>query len=156
MSWRKAGKPIVIHSRDAANDTYNILTESKVQDLGVVLHCFGYGVELARLYLDMGFYLGIGGVVTFTNGRKLKEVVAYAPLEQLVLETDCPYLAPVPFRGKRNSSLYLPYIAREIASIKNIDYETVIRVTNNNAKKLYRMEGSQWEHWEAPRTQLTY
>jgi len=139
---KELDKPIVIHSRDAANDTYNILKESKVQDLGVVLHCFGYGVELARLYLDMGFYLGIGGVVTFTNGRKLKEVVAYAPLEQLVLETDCPYLAPVPFRGKRNSSLYLPYIAREIASIKNIDYETVIRVTNNNAKKLYRMEGS--------------
>ena len=98
-------------------------------------------MEQARQYLNMGFYLGIGGVVTFKNGRKLKEVVAFSPLEQLVLETDCPYLAPVPYRGKRNSSLYLPYIAQEIANIKNIDYDTAVRITNENAKRLYRMKG---------------
>lgn len=132
-------KPLVIHSRDAANDTYNMMKEAKVEDIGAIIHCFGYGVEQAKLYLNMGFYLGIGGVVTFTNGRKLKEVVTYAPLEQLVLETDCPYLSPVPYRGKRNSSLYLPYIAKEIAKIKNIDYDTVIRVTNENAKKIYQI-----------------
>lgn len=129
--------PLVIHSRDAANDTYNILKEAETQRIGTIMHCFGYGVEQAKRYLDMGFFLGIGGVVTFTNGRKLKEVVAYAPIEQLVLETDCPYLAPVPFRGKRNSSLYLPYVAREIARLKNMDYDEVIRITSENAKRFF-------------------
>lgn len=129
--------PMVIHSRDAANDTYRMMKEAGADRTGAIIHCFGYGVEQARQYLNMGFYLGIGGVITFTNGRKLKEVVAFAPLEQLVLETDCPYLAPVPFRGKRNSSLYLPYIAKEIARIKNVDYETVIRVTRENAERFY-------------------
>lgn len=134
-------KPLVIHSRDAANDTFDMMKESNAAEVGAVLHCFGYGVEQARQYLNMGFYLGVGGVVTFTNGRKLKEVVKFAPLEQLVLETDCPYLSPVPYRGKRNSSLYLPYIVQEIANIKNIDYDTVVRITNENAKKLYKMKG---------------
>ena len=135
--WQRIILPLVIHSRDAANDTFNMMKEAKAEELGAIIHCFGYGVEQARQYLNMGFYLGIGGVVTFTNGRKLKEVVEYAPLEQLVLETDCPYLSPVPYRGKRNSSLNLPYIAKEIARIKNIDYDTVIHITNENAKKFY-------------------
>ncbi|NLO09731.1 MAG: TatD family hydrolase [Clostridiales bacterium] len=138
---KEIGKPLVIHSRDAANDTFNLMKETKTEEVGAVLHCFGYGVEQARQYLNMGFYLGIGGVVTFTNGRKLKEVVAFSPLEQLVLETDCPYLSPVPYRGKRNSSLYLPYIAQEIAKIKGVDYDTVVRITNENAKKFYKMKG---------------
>ncbi|HKL78888.1 MAG TPA: TatD family hydrolase [Mobilitalea sp.] len=132
--------PLVIHSRDAANDTYNMMKEAEAEKIGAIIHCFGYGVEQARQYMNMGFYLGIGGVVTFTNGRKLKEVVAFAPLESLVLETDCPYLAPVPHRGKRNNSLYLDYVVKEIAKIKNLDYETVVRVTNENAKKFYFTE----------------
>lgn len=132
--------PMIIHSRDAANDTYAIMKAAKADAIGAIIHCFSYSVEQARQYLNMGFYLGIGGVITFTNGRKLKEVVAYAPLEQLVLETDCPYLAPVPFRGKRNSSLYLPHVVEEIARIKNVDPETVIKVTEENAKKFYRMK----------------
>jgi TatD DNase family protein len=131
--------PLVIHSRDAANDTYSMMKEANTDRIGAIIHCFSYGVEQARQYLEMGFYLGIGGVVTFTNGRKLKEVVAYAPLSQLVLETDCPYLTPVPHRGERNSSLYLPYVAKEIARIKNVDYETVVRVTRENAMKFYRI-----------------
>ena len=138
---KEIDKPLVVHSRDAANDTFNLMKESKADEVGAVLHCFGYGVEQARQYLNMGFYLGIGGVVTFTNGRKLKEVVAYAPLDHLVLETDCPYLSPVPYRGKRNSSLYLPYVAQEIANIKGIDYDTVVNITNENAKRLYKMKG---------------
>jgi len=129
--------PLVIHSRDAANDTFTMMKAAKADTVGGVIHCFGYGVEQARQYLNMGFYLGIGGVVTFTNAKKLKEVVAFAPLSQLVLETDCPYLSPVPNRGKRNSSLNLTYVAREIARIKEIDYETVIQITNENAKKMY-------------------
>lgn len=138
---KEVGKPLVIHSRDANNDTFNMMQESKVEEVGAVIHCFGYGVEQARQYLNMGFYLGIGGVVTFTNGRKLKEVVAFSPIEQLVLETDSPYLSPVPYRGKRNSSLYIPYIVQEIANIKNLDYDKVIRITNENAKRLYKMKG---------------
>lgn len=130
--------PLIIHSRDAANDTYQMMKDAKAETVGAILHCFSYGIEQARQYLNMGFYLGIGGVLTFTNAKKLKEVVAFAPLEQLVLETDCPYLAPVPHRGKRNSSLYLPYVAKELAQIKNIDYETVVRVTNENAKSFYK------------------
>jgi len=132
--------PLIIHSRDAANDTYQMMKESKADTVGAIIHCFSYGVEQARQYLNMGFYLGIGGVLTFTNGKKLKEVVAFTPLEQLVLETDCPYLAPVPHRGKRNSSLYLPYVAEEISRIKKVDYDTVIRITNENAKRFYGIE----------------
>jgi TatD DNase family protein len=137
---RECKLPLVIHSRDAANDTYRMMKEAKAEELGAIIHCFGYGVEQARQYLNMGFYLGIGGVVTFTNGKKLKEVVAYAPIEQLVLETDCPYLAPVPHRGERNNSLYLDYVAKEIAKIKGMEVGDVIRITNENAKKLYFTE----------------
>ena len=95
---------------------------------------------MAREYLNMGFYLGIGGVVTFKNAKKLKEVVEYAPLSQIVLETDCPYLAPVPNRGKRNSSMNLPYVAEEIARIKGVSREEVEAVTWENALKLYRID----------------
>ncbi len=132
--------PLIIHSRDAANDTYEMLKAAKADTVGAIIHCFGYGVEQARQYLNMGFYLGIGGVLTFKNGKKLKEVVAYAPLEALVLETDCPYLAPEPFRGKRNDSTLLTYVAEEIARLKDTDYDTVVRVTNENAKRFYRLQ----------------
>lgn len=134
---RELSLPLIIHSRDAANDTFRIMKDLQTDRLGAIIHCFSYSVEQARQYLNMGFYLGIGGVVTFTNAKKLKEVVEYAPLDQLVLETDCPYLAPVPNRGKRNSSLNLPYVAKEIARIKNIDYDTVVNVTKENAEKFY-------------------
>jgi hydrolase, TatD family len=137
---REMKLPMVIHSRDAANDTYEMMKSAKAEQIGAIIHCFGYGVEQARQYLNMGFYLGIGGVITFTNGKKLKEVVEYAPLEQLVLETDCPYLSPVPHRGKRNSSINLPLVAQEIARIKNVDYDTVIRVTSENAKNFYHIK----------------
>lgn len=136
---REVKLPMIIHSRDAANDTFGIMKEAKADAIGAIIHCFGYGVEQARQYLNLGFYLGIGGVITFTNGKKLKEVVEYTPLDQLVLETDCPYLAPVPHRGKRNSSLNLPYVVKEIARIKNVDYDTVLKVTSDNAKKFYRI-----------------
>lgn len=97
-------------------------------------------MELAREYVKRGFYIGIGGVVTFKNSRKLKEVVVDTPLESLVLETDCPYLAPVPNRGKRNSSLNLTYVAEEIASLKGVTYEEVVKTTEENARRLYHME----------------
>lgn len=137
---RQADLPIVVHSRDAAKDTLDIIKAEHAADMGGVLHCFSYGVELAREYLNMGFYLGIGGVITFKNAKKLKEVVEYMPIEQLVLETDCPYLAPVPNRGQRNSSLNLPYIIAAISEIKQISPDEVIAVTNKNAKTLYRLQ----------------
>lgn len=134
---KKYRKPMVIHSRDAAKDTLDIMKACQSQDIGGVIHCFSYGVEMAREYLNMGFYLGVGGVVTFKNAKKLKEVVEYTPLDRILLETDCPYLAPVPNRGKRNSSLNLVYIAEEIAKLKNITYEEVVEVTEKNAKIMY-------------------
>lgn len=129
--------PVIIHSRDAAKDTLEILEADKNRNTGGVIHCFSYSKEMAAKYLDLGYYLGIGGVVTFPNARKLKETVEYCPLDRIVLETDCPYLAPVPNRGKRNSSLNLPYVVQEISRIKNIPEEEVIAITEKNAKNLY-------------------
>ena len=133
---REAGLPVIIHSREAAADTLEMMKEYG-QNLKGIIHCYSYSVEHAREYVKMGYLLGIGGVVTFKNARKLKEVVEEIPLEALVLETDCPYLAPVPNRGKRNSSLNLPLIAEEIAAIKQISCEEVITQTRENARKLF-------------------
>ena len=131
--------PIVIHSRDAARDTADLLSCLHAGDCGGVIHCFSYTKEMARDFLNMGFHIGIGGVVTFKNAKKLKEAVAYIPMDRIVLETDCPYLAPTPYRGKRNSSLYLPYVAEEIAKIKGVSYDEVLAATVANAKKMYRI-----------------
>ncbi len=127
---------MVIHSREATEDTLAIIKEYG-RNLKGVVHCFSGSVEVAREYVKMGYYLGIGGVVTFKNSKKLKEVVEAVPLENLVLETDCPYLAPTPFRGKRNSSLLLPYIVEEIADIKQLSYQEVVAATRKNGKELY-------------------
>lgn len=135
---RKKKMPFIIHSREAAEDTLTIVKEYMQGGMyGGIIHCFSYSKEIAAEYLKMGLYLGIGGVVTFENAKKLKEVVKYAPLSQLVLETDCPYLAPKPNRGKRNSSLNLPYVARMIAELKDVTPEEVIAVTEENAKKIF-------------------
>ena len=136
---REVRRPVVIHSRDAAKDTFDIMKEHRAEEIGGVIHCFSYGRDMAREFLNLGFYLGIGGVLTFGNAKKLKEVVEYAPLDRLVLETDCPYLAPVPNRGKRNTSYNLPYVADAMAEIKGLSREEIIRVTNRNAKQLYRL-----------------
>ena len=136
---REVKLPVVIHSRDAAKDTLDIMKSFHAENLGGVIHCFSYTKEMAREYLNMGFYLGIGGVVTFKNAKKLKEVVEYMPMEQMVLETDCPYLSPVPNRGKRNSSLNLPYVVEEVARLKGISVDEVKEITNRNAKTMYRL-----------------
>lgn len=136
---RKTGLPVVIHSRDAAQDTLDIIKEEHGEQIGGVIHCFSYGKEMAQIYLDMGFYLGIGGVVTFKNGKKLKEVVKCTSIERIVLETDAPYLTPEPNRGKRNASHYLKYVAQEIAQLKGMTAKEVIDVTTKNAKEMYRI-----------------
>ena len=135
---RELDLPVIIHSRDAAEDTLKIMKEH-AQGLRGVIHCFSYSKEMAEEYVKMGFHIGVGGVVTFKNGKKLKEVVEAIPLERILLETDCPYLAPEPYRGKRNSSLYLPHIAQEIANLKGITYEEVVAQTEQNGKDLFRI-----------------
>ena len=131
--------PIIIHSRDAAKDTYDIMKALHAEEIGGVVHCFSYSKEMARQFLDMGFYIGIGGVVTFKNAKTLKEVAAYTPLDRIVLETDCPYLAPVPFRGKRNCSAYISYVLDMIAELKGISREEAEQVTYENARNMYRI-----------------
>lgn len=132
--------PLIIHSRDAAKDTLDIMSETAYKGLRGVIHCYSYTKEIAREYLNMGYYFGIGGVVTFSNAKKLREAVEYMPIENILLETDSPYLAPVPNRGKRNSSLNLPYIAKQIAVIKGLDYDKVVSITNKNAKELFNIK----------------
>ncbi|MCI6676476.1 MAG: TatD family hydrolase [Clostridiales bacterium] len=138
---RELKKPLVIHSRDAAKDTMDMMKALHTEEIGGVIHCFSNSVEMAKEYVNMGFYIGVGGVVTFKNARVLKEVVQAIPLERIVLETDSPYLAPVPYRGKRNCSLYLPYVVTAISELKQVSEEEVVQVTNKNAHQLYRLEG---------------
>ena len=136
---REVSKPVVIHSRDAAKDTVDIMTAEKAGEIGGVIHCFSYTKETAKIFLDMGFYIGVGGVLTFNNAKKLKEAVEYIPLDRIVLETDCPYLAPVPNRGKRNSSLNLPYVVEALAGIKGVTEEQVRQAVWKNSHELYRL-----------------
>lgn len=131
--------PVVIHSRDASQDTFDIMKKEHAGTTGGIIHCYSGSVEMAREYVKLGYYLGIGGVVTFKNSKVLKNVVKEIPLEHLVLETDCPYLAPTPFRGKRNTSAYLPYVVQEIASLKDLSTEEVEAITWENAHKVYRL-----------------
>ena len=140
---REVGLPMIIHSRDAAKDTLDMMKSLHAEEIGGVIHCFSYGIEMAREFLNMGFYLGIGGVLTFKNAKKLKEVAEYAPLDQIVLETDCPYMAPVPNRGKRNSSLNLPYVAEELARIKGVSREQAEEITFESGLQLYRIQKQQ-------------
>ena len=135
---RELKLPVVIHSREAAADTFEILKEHAA-DLTCDIHCYSYSVEMAREYVKMGYYIGVGGVVTFSNAKKLKQVVAETPLTQILLETDCPYLAPTPNRGKRNSSLNLPFVVNQIAQLKGVTSEEVIEQTEKNAKKFYQL-----------------
>lgn len=137
---RKLHKPVVIHSRDAAMDTVAIMKEQHAEEIGGVVHCFSYTKETAQIFLDMGFYIGIGGVITFKNAKKLKEALEYIPIERVVLETDCPYLAPEPYRGKRNCSLYIPHIIEEIARIKQLTPEQVEDITWENGQKMYHFK----------------
>ena len=135
--------PVIVHSREAASDTMKILKEMYDLHIPVVVHCYSYSLEMAKEYVKMGYYLGIGGVVTFQNARRLREVVQNIPLSHLLLETDCPYLAPVPDRGKRNDSRKLIHVADAVAGLKGITTEELIRITEENAAAFYRLERRQ-------------
>lgn len=134
---KEVGYPIIVHSRDAAKDTLDLMKAERADTLTGVIHCYSYSLEHAREYMNMGYYLGIGGVVTFSNAKKLKEVVKYAPLDYLLLETDCPYLAPEPYRGERNTSANLRFVAEKIAELKGVSWEKVAETTAGNARKLF-------------------
>lgn len=133
---RRVGKPVVIHSRDAMEDTLTILKE--FPDVGGIFHCYSGSVESAKEVVDR-YYLGIGGVLTFKNAKTLVKVVENISLDKLILETDCPYMAPTPHRGKRNEPIYVQYVAEKIAQIKGISVEEVAKATNENTKKAYKM-----------------
>ncbi len=134
---REKKLPLILHTRDSAEDALEVIRRNNVGDVGAVMHCYSFSKEIAKILLDQGLYFGIGGVATFKNAKKLVEAIEYLPMEALLLETDCPYLAPVPHRGERNCSLYIPYVAEKIAQIKGISAEEVIRITNKNACALF-------------------
>ncbi len=134
---RRVGLPVVIHTRDAMEDTVKILEDYK--DVGGIMHCYPGSYETAEKLIDR-YYFGIGGVVTFKNNKVTKETVKKLPIEKIVIETDCPYLTPEPFRGKRNEPVYVRYIAEEIARIKEMPLEKVIEITTGNAKKVYNIK----------------
>lgn len=135
----EVNKPVIIHSRDACADTINILKEVNAQQIGGVIHCYSYTKESVKAFYDMNFYFGIGGVLTFKNAKKLVEAVEVIPIDRIVLETDCPYLAPVPNRGKRNDSGNLQYVVEKLSEIKGMTYQEIIDITNENARQLYRL-----------------
>jgi TatD DNase family protein len=136
---RKIGKPIVIHNRDAHQDVVQILREEKAADVGGIMHCYSGSWETAKLCLDMNFYISFGGPVTFKNAKQPKEVLAQVPLDRLLLETDCPYLAPHPHRGKRNESAYVRLVAETAAEIKGLPVEEIALITTNNAIALLKL-----------------
>lgn len=137
LAWaREAGLPVIIHSRDAAEDTVRILRESGTGLTGVI-HCYSYSPELAQEFIKMGFYIGVGGVVTFKNAKKLVRTVEQVPLSRILLETDCPYMAPHPHRGERNDSSYLTYVIARIAEIRGITPEEVQSAAEENAYRLF-------------------
>ncbi|MBQ2205558.1 MAG: TatD family hydrolase [Lachnospiraceae bacterium] len=135
---RKLKLPIVIHSRDACKDTFDIVKQY-ASDLKGIVHCFSYEKEIALEYVKLGYYIGIGGTVTFKNARKTKEVVESVPLDSIVTETDAPYLAPTPHRGERNDSTYIDLVIDEICNLKKLEKENASEVLYNNALNVYNL-----------------
>lgn len=129
--------PVIIHDREAHKDTFDILVEMKLKK--VLLHCFSGSVEFMKQCTNVGFKIALGGVVTFKNAKTIKEVAAEIDIEDLMLETDCPYLTPHPFRGSENSPKYIGFVAKEIANLKNLTYQEVAKITSDNAKQFFNL-----------------
>lgn len=134
---KKVKLPIVIHNRDATSDIVEILKDEGAEEVGGIMHCFSGSVEIAKQCLDMNFYISLGGPVTFKNAKKPKEVALEVPLDKLLIETDCPYLTPHPYRGQRNEPSYVKLVAMEIAEIKGLTFEEIAKATSDNAKRLF-------------------
>jgi TatD DNase family protein len=136
---RRVGKPLVIHTRAAATDTLAIMREEGAAEVGGVMHCFTESWEVARGALDLGFHISMSGIVTFRNAQEIKDVARRVPLDRLLIETDSPYLAPVPFRGKRNQPAYVPHVAEEIARLRELPVEAIAAATSANFFRLFRI-----------------
>lgn len=132
--------PVVIHSREAVQETFDIMKEAQDGNFQGVLHCFSASPEMAKEYIKLGYYISLGGPVTFKNARVVREVAEVVPLDRLLIETDCPYLTPEPYRGKRNEPIFVKYVAEKLAEIKGISYEELVSQTNRNTKELFRIK----------------
>jgi TatD DNase family protein len=144
---RQVGLPLVVHTRSAAEDTLGILAEEGADKVGGVFHCFTETLDVARAALDMGFYISFSGILTFRNAAELREVAAFVPLERCLIETDSPYLAPVPHRGKVNTPAWVPHVAAELARLKGLPLEEVARATTRNFIELFRPDLSSCTAW---------
>mgnify|MGYP000426530541 FL=1 len=131
---RKYNKPVIVHSRDCIQETYDIL---KMYNIKGIMHCYSGSVEMAKKFVEIGFFLGIGGISTFKNSRKVVEVIKNIPIEYILLETDCPYLTPEPYRGKRNEPAYIPLILERICSLKSLNYKDVEEVMTSSILRLF-------------------
>ncbi len=132
-------KPLIIHTRDAKEDTINIMQEENARNAGGVMHCFTESIEMAQQAMDLGFYISFSGIVTFKNAKNVQEVAKYVPLDRMLVETDAPYLAPVPHRGKPNEPAYVRYVAEYLAQLKGVSYEQLIETTGLNAHQLFSL-----------------
>ncbi|GIN22951.1 TatD family hydrolase [Siminovitchia fordii] len=137
---KKLKLPIIIHNRDATEDVVQILREENAEEVGGIMHCFSGSAETAKECIEMNFHISLGGPVTFKNAKKPKRVAIEVPLDRLLIETDCPYLAPHPYRGKRNEPAYVKLVAEQVAELKEISFEEVAQKTTENAKKLFGIE----------------
>ncbi len=137
---RRVGKPLIIHDRDAHRDTLDTLWSNQADEVGGVLHAYSGSVEMMQEVVEHGFYIGIGGVVTFKNAKTIKAVAQEIPLNHLLIETDCPYLTPMPYRGKRNEPAYVHYVAEKIAELRGISYDEVVSATFANACRLFQID----------------
>jgi TatD DNase family protein len=135
---KRCGKPLVIHTRDSADDVLRLLREEGAEAVGGVMHCFTENWEIAKQALDLGFYLSFSGIVTFKNATIVKEVAQKCPLDRLLVETDSPYLAPVPYRGKPNQPAYVRYVAEEIARLRSLPPEAIVEATTDNFFTLFK------------------
>ncbi|MFZ2161941.1 MAG: TatD family hydrolase [Sideroxyarcus sp.] len=134
---RECGKPLIIHTRSAAADTLRIMAEEKAGSIGGVMHCFTENLEVARAAIDLGFYISFSGILTFKNATLIKEVAQNIPLDKILIETDSPYLAPAPYRGKTNQPAYVKHVAEEVARLRNISLEEVGTTTSHNFRRLF-------------------
>lgn len=134
---KKVKLPIIIHNRDATSDIVDILKEEKAEEVGGIMHCYSGSVEIAKECTKMNFYISLGGPVTFKNAKQPKKVAIEIPLDRLLIETDCPYLTPHPYRGKRNEPSYVKLVAEQIAELKGVSFEEVSRITTENANKIF-------------------
>ena len=137
---RESGRPLIIHTREAAEDTLRIMAEEKAAETGGVMHCFTETWEVAEAALAMGFYISFSGIVTFKNAKQLKEVAQRVPLERILIETDSPYLAPAPHRGKLNQPAYVKHVAAEIAALRGISLDEAGRSTTENFARLFKLD----------------